>query len=162
MSQDIIREVTFFLHSVVVGIIITFVYDWFLILRRLIKHGTIWISIEDFIFWAACGIGVFYMLYRENNGVLRWFAVLGAMLGMICYKFIISKRFVHIMSTCIYKIMWFLFRIIQVMLKPIKWLIFKLRRFFIFLKKKLKKLQNFIKKKLTVCIKMLKMVLCKQ
>lgn len=162
MSQDIIREVTFFLHSVVVGIIITFVYDWFLILRKLIKHGTIWISIEDFIFWAACGIGVFYMLYRENNGVLRWFAVLGAMLGMICYKFIISKRFVHIMSTCIYKIMWFLFRIIQVMLKPIKWLIFKLRRFFIFLKKKLKKLQNFIKKKLTVCIKMLKMVLCKQ
>ncbi len=162
MSQDIIREVTFFLHSVVVGIIITFVYDWFLILRRLIKHGTIWISIEDFIFWAACGIGVFYMLYRENNGVLRWFAVLGAMLGMICYKFIISKRFVHIMSTCIYKIMWFLFRIIQVMLKPIKWLIFKLRRFFLFLKKKLKKLQNFIKKKLTVCIKMLKMVLCKQ
>lgn len=162
MSQDIIREVTFFFHSVVVGIIITFVYDWFLILRRLIKHGTIWISIEDFIFWAACGIGVFYMLYRENNGVLRWFAVLGAMLGMICYKFIISKRFVHIMSTCIYKIMWFLFRIIQVMLKPIKWLIFKLRRFFLFLKKKLKKLQNFIKKKLTVCIKMLKMVLCKQ
>lgn len=162
MSQDIIREVTFFLHSVVVGIIITFVYDWFLILRKLIKHGTIWISIEDFIFWAACGIGVFYMLYRENNGVLRWFAVLGAMLGMICYKFIISKRFVHIMSTCIYKIMWFLFRIIQIMLKPIKWLIFKLRRFFIFLKKKLKKLQNFIKKKLTVCIKMLKMVLCKQ
>ena len=147
MSQDIIREVTFFLHSIVIGIIITFVYDWFLILRKLIKHGTIWISIEDFIFWVACGVGVFYMLYRENNGVLRWFAVLGAMIGMICY---------------IYKIMWFLFRIIQVMLKPLKWLISKLRRFFVFLKKKLKKWQNFIKKKLTVCIKMLKMVLCKQ
>lgn len=162
MSQDIIREVTFFLHSVMIGVIITFVYDWFLILRKLIRHGTIWISIEDFIFWVVCGIGVFYMLYRENNGILRWFAVLGAMIGMICYKFFISKRFVHIMSTCIYKIMWFLFRIIQVMLKPLKWLFFKLRRFFSFLKKKLKKLQNFIKKKLTVCIKMLKMVLCKQ
>ncbi len=161
MSRDIIREITFFLHSILIGIIITFVYDWFLILRKLMKHGIVWISIEDFIFWTGCGIGVFYMLYRENNGILRWFAVLGAMIGMICYKLLISKRFVHIMSTCIYKIMCLLFRVIQIVLKPLKWLICKAKRFCVYLKKKMKKWQNFIKKKLTVYLKMLKMVLCK-
>ena len=162
MSQDIIKEVTFFLHSVVMGIIITFVYDWLLILRRLIRHGIFWISAEDFLFWFACGISVFYMLYRENNGVLRWFAVLGAMIGMAFYKVVISKKFVHIMSTCIYKIMCFLFRIIQIVLKPIKWLFSKLLKFARFGKRKCNNLHNFLKKRLTVCIKMLKIVLCKQ
>lgn len=161
MSQDIIREITFFLHSILIGIVITFVYDWFLIFRKLIKHGTVWISIEDFIFWISCGIGVFYILYRENNGILRWFAIFGAMLGMICYKLLISKRFVNIMSMCIYKIMWLLFRIIQVVLKPWKWLIFKAKRFCVYWKKKMKKWQNFMKKKLTVFLKMLKIILCK-
>lgn len=162
MSQDIIREVTFFLHSVIMGIVITFVYDWLLILRRLIKHGIFWISVEDFLFWFACGIGVFYMLYRENNGILRWFAVLGAVIGMTAYKVAVSKRFVHIMSTCIYKILCFLFRVIQIVLKPFKWLISRLLKILDFGKGKCKNLHKFLKNKLTVFIKMLKMVLCKQ
>lgn len=161
MSQDIVQEVTFFLHSIVMGVVITFVYDWLLILRKLIKHNNFWVSFEDFLFWIACGLGVFYMLYRENNGVLRWFTVLGAVIGMFCYKWLVSKIFIHIMSTCIYKIMWFIFRVIQIVVKPLKWLISKIFKFVTFLKKKINKCQNFIKKKLTVCIKMLKMVLCK-
>lgn len=162
MSRDIIQELTFFGHSILMGIVITFVYDWILILRKLIKHKIFWVSFEDFLFWVSCGIGVFYMLYRENNGVLRWFTVLGALIGMIFYKCLISNIFVHIMSTCIYKILWFLFRIIQIVVKPLKWLISKLIKLTNFLKKKIKKYQNFIKNKLTVCIKLLKMVLCKQ
>ena len=162
MSQDIIREATFFFHSVFVGIVITFVYDWFLILRGLVKHGIFWISVEDFLFWFACGISVFYMLYRENNGVLRWFAVLGAIIGMSAYKMTVSKMFVNVMSTCIYKILCFLSRVIQIVLKPIKWLISMLLKFLDFVKGKFKNLHKFLKNKLTVCIKILKIVLCKQ
>ena len=161
MSQDIIQEVTFFLHSIFMGVIITFVYDWLLILRKLIKHNTFWVSFEDFLFWIACGLGVFYMLYRENNGVLRWFTVLGAMIGMICYKCLVSKIFINIMSTVIYKIMWLLFHIIQIVVKPLKWLISKVTKLIIFLKKKIKKCHNFIKNKLTACVKMLKIILRK-
>ena len=162
MSQDIIREVSFFLHSTIMGIVITFAYDWFLIIRKLIKHNTLWISIEDIIFWFSCGIGVFYMLYRENNGILRWFAVLGAVIGMTAYKIAVSKKFVHIMSTCIYKILCFIFRVIQIVLKPFKWLISQLLKLLNFGKGICKKIYKFLKNKLTVCIKMLKMVLCKQ
>lgn len=161
MSQDIIQEAVFFLHSVFMGVIITFVYDWFLIIRKLIKHGVIWVSLEDFVFWIACGLGVFNMLYRENNGILRWFTVIGAMLGMACYKWLVSKIFVQIMSTCIYKIMRFLFKILQIIVKPITWLFKKLRKITNFFRKKIKKCQNYIKNRLTVCIRMVKMVLCK-
>lgn len=162
MSQDIVREVTFFFHSVVMGIIITFAYDWLLILRRLVRHGRVLTSAEDFVYWFLCGIFVFYMLYRENSGVLRWFAVAGAALGMFFYKIIFRSAFVNVMSTCIHKIMWFLFRIIQIVLKPIKCAFSAARRCVRYGGKKCKKGGQFLKKRLTVCIKTLRMVLCKQ
>ena len=162
MSQGIVQEITFFLHSVLMGLVITFAYDCVLIFRKLFRHGKFWISVEDFIYWFICGISVFYMLYRENNGVLRWFAVVGAALGMSFYKVIIKNKFINIMSTYIHKIMCFVFRIIQVVLKPLKCLFFGIRRFVRFLNKKFKKVKEFIKKRLTVFIKTLRMVLCKQ
>ena len=162
MSQDIVQEVTFFLHSILMGLIITFAYDWILILRKLLKHGKVLTSIEDLLYWFVCGIGVFYMLYKENSGVLRWFAVMGATLGMLFYKAIIKNKFVSVMSTYIYKMMWFLLRIIQIVLKPIKCLFFTARRFVRFAFKILKKVREFIKKRLTVFIKTLRMALCKQ
>ena len=116
---------------------------------------------EDFVFWFACGLGVFNMLYRENNGILRWFTVIGAMLGMACYKWLVSKKFVQIMSTCIYKIMRILFRILQIIVKPIKILLNRLGKITNIFRKKIRKCQNYIKNRLTVCIKMIKMVLCK-
>ena len=156
------QEVTFFLHSILMGLIITFAYDWIRIFRRLFKHGKVLTSIEDLLYWFACGIGVFYMLYRENSGVLRWFAVMGAALGMLFYKAIIKNRFVNVMSTYIHKIMWFILRIIQIVLKPIKCLFFAVRRFVRFILGILKKVRQFIKKRLTVFIKTLRIVLCKQ
>lgn len=162
MSQEIIQEVTFFLHSVLMGLVITFVYDWIRVFRKLVKHGNFLMSMEDLFFWLACGIAVFYMLYRENNGVLRWFAVVGASLGMFLYKAVIRDRFVYIMSTCIYKIVWFIFRIIQIVLKPLKWLFSRAKKIVQFVVKKIKKCQEFVKKRLTVFIKTLKIVLCKR
>lgn len=162
MSQDIVQEIIFFLHSILIGLIITFAYDWILVLRKLFTHGMFLISVEDFIYWFVCGISVFYMLYRENNGILRWFAVVGAALGMLIYKAIIKNRFVNIVSKCIHKIMWFVFRVIQVVLKPLKCLFFAARRCVRFVWRKLKKVKLFIKKRLTVCLKTIRMILCKQ
>ncbi len=162
MSQDIVQEAVFFLHSILMGLVITFAYDWVLIFRKLFTHGRVFMSVEDFVYWFACGIGVFYMLYRENNGILRWFAVVGAALGMLIYKAIIKNRFVNIVSKCIHKIMWFVFRVIQVVLKPLKCLFFAARRCVRFVWRKLKKVKLFIKKRLTVCLKTIRMILCKQ
>ena len=162
MSQDIVQEVTFFLHSILMGLIITFAYDWIRIFRRLFKHGKVLTSIEDLLYWFACGIGVFYMLYMENSGVLRWFAVMGAALGMFFYKAIIKNRFADVMSTYIHKIMWFIFRMIQIVLKPIKCLFSAARRFVRFIFRIIKKVKQFVKKRLTVFIKNLRIVLCKQ
>lgn len=162
MSREIVQELTFFSHSVLIGLVITFVYDWIRVLRRLFKHGTLLMSVEDLLFWLACGIGVFYMLYRENNGTLRWFAVLGAAVGMFFYKMIVRDVFVNIMSTCLHKIMWFVFRVLQIVLKPVKRLISAEKTFVLYTGRKLKKCKNFIKKRLTVFIKTIRIILCKR
>lgn len=162
MSREIVQELTFFAHSVLMGLAITFVYDWIRVLRRLIRHGKILISLEDLCFWVACGITVFYMLYRENNGTLRWFAVLGATIGMVFYKMIVRDRFTNIMSTCLHKIMWFLFRVLQIVLKPLKRLFCAGKTLVLHLVKSLEKCKKIVKKRLTVCIKTLRIVLCKR
>ena len=162
MSREIVQELTFFTHSVLMGLVITFVYDWIRVLRRLFRHGTVLMSVEDLLFWLICGIGVFYMLYRENNGTLRWFAVLGAAIGMFLYKMIVRDTLVNVMSTCLHKMMWFVFRVLQILLKPVKRLIFAGTTFVLYTGNKLKKCKNFIKKRLTVFIKTIRMVLCKR
>ena len=67
MSQDIVQEAVFFLHSILMGLVITFAYDWVLIFRKLFTHGRFFMSVEDFVYWFACGIGVFYMLYQREQ-----------------------------------------------------------------------------------------------
>lgn len=161
MSQSIIDEVTFFFHSFLMGIAITFVYDGFIILRRLIRHNMFLVSLEDMVFWIACAIGVFYMLYEENNGILRWFAVLGAALGMIAYKKSVSGLIVNIVSTAIERIVHIFFCVVRFVLKPVRFLVGKVCRFIRFFTGKGKKAGKYLKNRLTGKLKLLKMVISK-
>ena len=112
MSQSIVDEIMFLLDSFFFCLVITCVYDSFLILRRLIRHNMLLISLEDLVFWIACAVSVYYVLYEENNGILRWFAVVGACVGMIAYKKTLSPWIVCCCSsslprTLIYALQYF-------------------------------------------------------
>lgn len=161
MSQNIVNEMTFLLHSFFMGIIITFVYDGFLILRRLIRHSMFLVSLEDMIFWIACAIGVFYMLYEENNGILRWFSVFGAALGMIIYKKSISGLIINIVSAVIEKLVRIIYRIICIFFTPFKFVGKKTYTVFKRSSGKSKKVFRCLKNKLTGQMKLLKMILYK-
>ena len=162
MSQNIIGEVTFLLHSILLGIIITSAYDVFLILRRLFRHNALLISLEDMIFWMACAIGVFYMLYEENNGILRWFAVFGAMIGMIVYKKTVSSMIVNVMSTIIDHVFKVLFNILRFLFRPICFVEKKIRSILRKSRRKSLRIGKYIKNKLTRRLKLLKITLCKR
>ena len=162
MSQNIINEVMFFFHSFLMGIVITFVYDGFLVLRRVIRHNLLLISLEDMIFWIACAIGVFYMLYEENNGVLRWFAVFGATLGMIAYKESVSSFIVNFFSRVLTGLFRLLFRIFDFLLRPVRFLGRGIYRILGKGMRKGKRAGKSMKKKLTRGVKLLKITLSKQ
>ncbi|MCM1216660.1 MAG: spore cortex biosynthesis protein YabQ [Lachnospiraceae bacterium] len=91
-------ENEFLLHALLMGIFITFVYDILRILRRAIPHSGFVVSLEDLGFWIFCAEKVFLMMYHESNGNLRWFAVIGALVGMLLYRKLVSSWFVKYVS----------------------------------------------------------------
>ena len=136
-------------------------YDGLLIIRRVIRHGQFWISLEDFFFWLICAWGVFLFLVEENNGILRWFAVGGAVLGAFLYKKTVSRCYINIMSTIGRSILHILHLVVWKILTPIN-----AGKTYIYKKGKRLghhniKILRSLKKRLTVFIKLLKITLCK-
>jgi spore cortex biosynthesis protein YabQ len=102
MNQVITVELQFFLISVLWGSIILLAYDGLRILRRLIKHGVFFLAVEDIIFWVAASLFIFSMIYKQNNGIIRGFSVMGMSLGMVVYHFLIKDYLVNFIAKCIH------------------------------------------------------------
>jgi spore cortex biosynthesis protein YabQ len=132
-------ENIFLFYAVYTGVYITFIYDIIRVFRRTFSHSSLMVSLEDIVFWIYCGGRVFVLMYRYSDGMLRWFAVLGALAGMSFYLKFISSFFVKYTSDLLIKIK----KTIQ---KTVKYMLYPLKRRCI-----------RAKKKLTLAIKMLKM-----
>ena len=124
-------ENVFLLHSFLLGVGITFLYDILRILRRVFAHSTSMVSLEDLAFWIYCAGKVFLLMFHESNGNLRWIAVLGALAGMYLYHRTISPFFVKYVALGL-----------NTLLHPIR--------------KALRITGNWLKKQLTILRKMLK------
>lgn len=162
MSSDIVKESMFLLYSIRLGIIITFVYDWLRVARRVVRHRDFAVSIEDFLFWSWCFVMTFLMLYQENNGILRWFSVIGAALGMFLYRLTVGRFFVKFLSKFILWIKKWIYKILCWIMKPIKHLVLKWKISQEKLYSKGLRDSKRAKKKLTEWLKMVKIILCKQ
>ena len=95
ISESIGKELDMLLISFGIGILLVFVYDILRILRRLIPHGTFWVSVEDFLFWTGSAVVVFVMLYPISGGYLRGFSIGGIVLGMLLYNLYVSRYLVQ-------------------------------------------------------------------
>lgn len=113
-------ENEFLIHALLMGIFITFVYDILRILRRVIPHKGIMVSLEDLGFWVYCAEKVFLMMYHESDGNLRWFAVIGALAGMLLYKKMISSWFVKYVSLGLEKVLQALIKVGSILCRPLR------------------------------------------
>lgn len=100
-----VSENEFLLHSLIMGVFVTFVYDLLRIFRRVVRHGSFLVSLEDLAFWIYCGTEVFLLMYHESNGTLRWFSVIGAMTGILAYKKLVSPPLVKYASMALTKLL---------------------------------------------------------
>ena len=137
MNHAITLELQFFLISILWGAILLLAYDVLRIIRRLIKHGTIILAIEDLIFWVIASIFIFAMIYDQNNGIIRGFSVMGVTIGMVLYHYILSSFLVNTIT-----------KIIQILLSPFIMAINTVKRFFHFVFLKGKKIVNFLARRL--------------
>ncbi len=117
MSGTIIREWYFMLYSVLTGIVFAYLYDHIRLFRRLMKHKRWLVDAEDILYWMFCFFASFSLLYYGNNGVVRFFAVLGAALGMFLYSKTIGRIYVKS-----------LYRLIMLLLSPYRFVKLRLTR----------------------------------
>lgn len=85
MSEGILFELQFFSRSFLLGVVMMIAYDGIRIFRRILPHGTLAVAMEDLLYWLVCGACIFRMLYLENSGAIRGFAIAAVALGMLVY-----------------------------------------------------------------------------
>ena len=152
-----VNENSFLLYALLMGVFITFIYDILRIFRRVVPHGGFLVALEDIAFWIYCAAEVFLLMYHESDGTLRWFAVLGAMIGMFSYKKIISTFFVKYVSLLIQKLLLLISKVCGILLKPFRIVGKKAAGAAGKAAHKSKRGGHLLKKKLTFFLKVLKM-----
>ncbi len=120
MNASITLELQFFLTSILWGAVLIIVYDFLRILRRLIGHGIFLISFEDLVYWLAASLFIFTILYKENNGIIRGFFILGMGIGMMLYYYVLSDLFVKGASEIIKYIMRPIMKLLRKLIKRLK------------------------------------------
>jgi spore cortex biosynthesis protein YabQ len=129
MNKAITIEMQFFLVSILWGSILLLVYDVLRILRRIIKHNSFFLAFEDLIFWVVSSVFIFAMMYKENNGIIRGFSVMGMAIGMVLYHYILSEFVVNLIT-----------KLIQALFRPFTFVFKKINKLFHFMGSKFKKL----------------------
>ena len=162
LSESIYHEIQFLLHSVLLGIIITFVYDNIRVVRRVIPHKTFFVSVEDLFFWIFVAIYIFLLQHRENNGVFRWFSVVGALTGMILYRKLVSNFYIKNMTLILRKLLKLLYVFFSYVFSPIYYVEKKTLQLGKKTGRGLRGVARRQKIRLTSYAKTIKMTLCKQ
>lgn len=120
VSENIFHELDFFAVSFVLGVILVLAYDCLRIFRRLVRHGTLWISMEDLCYWVIAAFIIFAMLYQKNDGLIRGFSIGGIVLGMLLYNQFISRYTVRYIAFFLKRMIRFIEKIWKFVSAPVR------------------------------------------
>ena len=133
-----------FIVFTIVGIIIGILFDIFRILRKSFKTNDIVTYIEDFLFWILTGIIILFSMYKFSNVKLRFFMIVGIIIGTLMYMITFSKYIINISVFIINIIKRIIIYPFNIMKKILKKIIF--RPIFIICINFKKNFINFVKK----------------
>lgn len=147
VSLEIMDQGWLFLYGIFCGSCLLLAYDMLRIWRRVVKHGVIWMAVEDVVYWCICACVIFAMLYRQNDGRIRGFVMMAIAFGMLLYNFLLSKYVLRGGVVILRGVIKVLFAVGRVIFAP---------EIFAF-----KKISKISKKQLKKMWKTIKMGLCK-
>lgn len=76
---------------IVLGTIISFIFDIFRILRKKFKTNNFFTYIEDISFWLISGSLIISAIFKFNEGELRAYLFIGILIGIIIYILLFTK-----------------------------------------------------------------------
>ena len=96
MMLGIGKEAVIFVYAGLSGIVAFSCYQILLLLRELVPHSAAAVSTEDFFYWIGISAYLFRQMYHTTYGSVRWFFVLGLVVGsflaFFC-KILLKKNF---------------------------------------------------------------------
>lgn len=128
-----------FVYALLFGAFLGVFYDVFRIIRNIINNGKMLIIFEDIIYLFVSSVLTFCFAFFINNGQLRFFIIIGIVLGLIVYYFTVGfivMKSVNFIILLLKKIFGFVFALI----------IFPFVKIFILLKPFLRKTLKFFRK----------------
>lgn len=169
MSELVTTEFVLFLYAAYFGIEIAFAYDLLRIFRRIVGHSRLAMAFEDFLYWLWVGVKAFLMLYEYHNGSLRFYTILGVCGGIFLYTVSVGTLFVKYSAKLLNRTKEGAFKAAgkagkkaeSILERPKRVLLSKLYALRMLCGRRYRHLCRVLKKKLTVFLKMIKIVLCK-
>ncbi|MBQ8663084.1 MAG: spore cortex biosynthesis protein YabQ [Eubacterium sp.] len=104
ISNGILEQGRLFLSGIVCGVVVWFLYDLIRLWRRILPHGTVWMALEDVIFFLVCALVGFQVLYPQSLGQLRVFLILAFGVGSLAYHKLVSPYLIRAGSGVIHSI----------------------------------------------------------
>ena len=109
MNALFLEQIYIFFIFIICGVIIGIIFDIFRILRKSFKTPDIITYIEDILFWIITCVLFAYTIFTYNNGEIRLYIFIGALVGILMYILTISRYFIK-----------FCVKIIEIIKKVIK------------------------------------------
>lgn len=91
MSHMVIWETGYLGACFMLGLSLMLLYDILRVVRILLPHCGFFVGVEDILYWLAVSAASFLMLYKGNDGIVRWYAVAAIALGMMLFNIGISR-----------------------------------------------------------------------
>ena len=117
--MSIAEQTQIFIVFVIVGIIISFLFDIFRILRKVYKFSNMLIYMQDILFWLLTGIIILQAIFKFNSGDIRIFLFLGIFVGVFIYISLFSIYVIKIGSFILKLINTLIRKLINVFKVPI-------------------------------------------
>ncbi|MGN1266714.1 MAG: spore cortex biosynthesis protein YabQ [Dorea sp.] len=85
------EELLIFVMAVIAGAVVRLFYRAITIFRKIFKHKLWVINLEDLVFWLVISVYLFVQIYHTSNGSIRWYFVLGVVVGVVGISAFIQK-----------------------------------------------------------------------
>lgn len=90
------HQLKIFFIFILLGIIISFIFDIFRILRKTYRFTNIMIYIQDILFWLLTGIIILHSIFTYNSGEIRLYLFFSMFIGIVIYTCSISHYTIEI------------------------------------------------------------------
>lgn len=108
-----------FLQSLLMGAVLGAIYDMFRIFRIAIPLPAGAIVVEDVLYFGFCGFLSFFFAMTVNYGQVRFFILLGEVLGFVLYYFTLGALIMKCAEKIIAFIRWVCRTVWKYLLRPI-------------------------------------------